>query len=196
MKKFCFALALTIASVGAFAQTAPVAPEQSAVRFLVGGGLTFGGDTLGTATYTNGTVFDLHAGGLVDLHAGLDFLVTPSFSLQSTIGYHVDDASARNGDLRFHRMPLELLAYYHVNPKWRLGGGARYLSSVKLSSSGAAAGQDVDFDNTVSAVLEGEYLLSRHWGFKVRLVSEKLKVSGTSKTFDADHIGLMANYYF
>jgi opacity protein-like surface antigen len=170
--------------------------QQSKVRPVIGAGLTFGGDKLATAEYQNGGSIDIHAGSMVTFYAGADFRVTDAFSLQATIGYHVDNASATNGDIRFERMPIELLAYGHIGQQWRVGGGARYVSNPKLKSSGAADIGDYSFDNAVGGVIEAEYMVMPRLGVKMRYVSEKFKLSGSSEKIDGSHVGFLANYYF
>ena len=197
MHKIITAFVLAIATLGAAqAQNVAQAPEANQMRFLVGMGLTVGGDKLATATYNNGDDVDIRAGDLVAFNAGIDYRVTPEFSFQATIGYHTDRANAKNGDMRFTRIPMELLAYYNVNQQWRIGGGARYVSSTKLSSSGAAFIGNYEFKNTLSAVAEAEYLAGPNWGFKVRLVSEKFEVKANGAKVDANHIGFFGTYYF
>lgn len=196
MKKITLAIALAIASLGAAqAQDQTAAPEGK-VSFLIGAGLTFGGDKMATAAYENGDEIDIHAGSIFALTTGIDYRISQKFSLQGTIGFHVDDATASNGDMRFQRFPVELLAYYHVSPQWRIGGGARYVSNAKLSSSGAADFGDYEFKSTVSGVLEAEYLMSPNMGFKVRLVNDKFEEKISRAKYDGKHIGLFANYYF
>lgn len=199
MKKIALVIALAIASLNsALAQNAPLqnAPEQKQLRFLVGGGLTFGGDKLVTVEYVNGTEMDVRAGGMLAMNAGIDYRVTDTFSFQATVGYHVDDSSARNGDARFTRVPMELLAYYHLGPQWRVGGGARYVSNPKFKTSGVIGSDNLKFDNTVSGVIEGEYLLGRHAGFKLRYVHEKYEHDWINGKIDGSHVGILANYYF
>ncbi len=196
MKKIVFAaIALAMTTLSAQAQTySPV--EQKPYRFLVGAGITFGGDRLATAEYEDGGEIDIRAGSMLSLYAGMEYAVSPELALQATVGYHVDNATADNGDIRFSRYPVELLALYKVSPTWRIGGGARFVNSPKLSSSGAGYIGNFKFDNTVGAVLEAEYATSPKWGVKVRYVAEKYeeKVSG-GKT-DGNHVGVLLNYYF
>ena len=197
MHKIITAFVLAIATLGAAqAQNVAQAPETKQMRFLVGMGLTGGGDTLVTATYNNGDDVDIRAGQMIAFNTGIDYRVTPEFSFQATIGYHTDRASAKNGDLSFTRIPMELLAYYNVNQQWRIGGGARYVSSTKLSSSGAASIGNFEFKNTLSAVAEAEYLSGPNWGFKVRLVNEKFEYKVGGGKVDANHIGFFGTYYF
>lgn len=194
MKNITLAIALAIATLGS--AHAQQAPAQNSIRPFLGGGLTFGGDKLATANYANGGEIEIHAGSMIALHGGVDFLVTPQFSLQANIGYHVDNASASNGDVRFQRVPMELLAYFHPAQQWRLGGGVRYVSNTKLSSSGAAYIGDYDFKNTVSGVLEGEYLMTPHVGFKIRYVVEEFEEKLSGIKVKGNHVGFLANYYF
>lgn len=193
MKKIAFIFAMAIASLS---QNAAAQDMGKQLRFTVGAGLTFGGDKLATASYTNGGDIDIRAGSMVALAAGADYRISPEVSLQATVGFHVDDATARNGDVRFQRFPIELLAYYNVSPQWRIGGGARYVSSAKLSSSGAAYVGNYTFEDTVSGVLEGEYAMSSSIGIKLRYVQEKFERKVDGRKFDANHVGILANFYF
>ncbi|MFP5391363.1 MAG: outer membrane beta-barrel protein [Gammaproteobacteria bacterium] len=198
MKNIAFALVLASASIAAQAQQlAPVnqMPRQQ-VHGFVGFGLTAGGDKLATAYYERGYDVSLHAGGLVAFTAGIDYTVTPEFSFQGSVGYHVDQASASNGDMRFQRFPIEVLAYYKVAPQWRVGGGARWAASPKLRTSGAGDIGDYDFEPTVGAVVEAEYLVSPQVGVKFRYVAEKYKEKGSSYKIDGNHAGVYANLYF
>lgn len=199
MKKIALVIALAITSLNsALAQNAPMqnAPAEKQLRFLVGGGLTFGGDKLITVEYENGIDMDVRAGGMIAINAGIDYRVTDTFSFQATVGYHVDNTSASNADARFSRVPMELLAYYHVSPQWRVGGGARYVSKPKFKMSGVIGNDNITFDNTVSGVVEAEYLLGRHAGFKLRYVHEKYKHDWIDGKIDGSHVGILANYYF
>jgi hypothetical protein len=195
MKKIALVIAMAIASLNS-AQAQTQAPSANPARFFLGTGLTWGGDKLATAYYESGGEIDIHAGGLISLSGGLDYQVSPEFSFQASIGYHVANASADNGSVRFERYPLELLAYFHPARNFRIGGGARYLSSPKFKSSGAGDIGDYSFDATVSGVVEAEYLFSEHWGFKARYVHEKLELKDTGEKVDANHLGIFANFYF
>lgn len=190
MKKIVFALSTLFATMGA-AQAQGTAP----LHFLAGLGVSAGGDDLATAQYTNGTSDNIKAGGGVYFTAGANYRLSPAFSIQGTLNFHVDDTNAKNGSIRFKRFPIEVLGYYHVNNDWRVGGGVRYISGAKLSSSGAAAGIETKFDNTVSGVLEAEYFWTSSFGVKMRYVNETFKADGY-RDVKANHVGISANYYF
>jgi outer membrane protein W len=192
MNKTAFALAAMIATMGlAQAQTATPAPTH----FLAGLGVSAGGDDLATASFTNGSSQDIKAGGGVYFTAGVDYRLSSDFAIQATVNFHVDDTNAKNGSIKFQRFPLELLGYYNLNSQWRIGGGVRYTTSPKLSSSGAASGLNVQFDDTTSGVLEAEYFWTPNFGMKMRYVNETFKARGY-RDVKANHAGISANYYF
>ena len=206
MKNTALALSLALAFLHtAQAQnTVPAQPVQAVeyeavgarpLRFVLGAGITFGGDKLATARYEDGDDVDLRAGDLVALVAGVDYRVSPAFSVQGSVGYHVDAADARNGDMRFERIPFELLGYYHVNDKVRVGGGLRYVTGVKFRSSGAADIGDYAFKDTTSAVAEIEYLYAPNMGVKLRYVNDEFKEKTWGGKVKGDHVGIFASFY-
>lgn len=181
-----------IATMGlAQAQTAAPSPTH----FLAGLGVSAGGDDLATAKFTNGGSQDIKAGGGFYFTTGVDYRVSPDFALQATVNFHVDDTNAKNGNIKFQRFPIELLAYYNLNSQWRVGGGLRYTTSPKLSSGGAAAGLDIKFDDTTSGVLEAEYFWTPAIGMKMRYVNETFKARGYHDV-KANHVGISGNFYF
>jgi hypothetical protein len=196
MKKAVFALAALAIASSSFAQVA-AAPTQT-VRPFVGLGASAGGDKLATAEYTNGDSANIRAGSGVYFTGGLDFRINEQFSAQTSVNFHVDNQSARNGDLHFNRFPIEALAFYHIDPQWKIGTGLRYVTGAKLSGSGAAEIEDVKFDNTLSAVVEGEYLFTPHISIKLRYVNEKFEVKNRYNKVEvkANHVGISGNYYF
>ncbi|MFC5478613.1 outer membrane beta-barrel protein [Massilia suwonensis] len=198
MKKIALAAALALASLAAHAQTYVQVPDLAAkpLRFVIGAGFTFGGDDLATAVYDDGSEITLRGGESIALLAGLDYRIDPQFSVQGTIGYHTDRANARNGDLRFGRVPLELLGYYHVNDKVRVGGGLRFVSNITLVDKIDGGFGDVDFKDTTSPVAEIEYLYSPRIGFKLRYVNDKFKEVRSGISVKGDHVGLLVNAYF
>lgn len=193
MKKIVFAIAAVLTAGFAQAQMVPVEPKP--LSFLVGAGLSVGGDNLATAEYTNGDSTDIKAGSGLYLTAGVNYRFHPQFSMQASVNFHVDDTNAKNGSIKFQRFPIEFLGYYHVNEQWRVGGGVRYVSGAKLSSSGVASGLDLEFDNTTSGVVEAEYMYSPRLGIKMRYVNETFKAARI-KDVKANHVGVSANFYF
>jgi hypothetical protein len=189
---------LISAALATFALTASAqGQDKRAVRPLIGIGLTFGGDKLATADFTDGTSDTIRAGGLVTFYGGVEFRATEALAVQATVGYHVDDTrAASNGSLRFSRYPVDVLALFSVNDKVRLGGGVEFVNSPKLAGRGAVGNFTVEFKNSAGLVLEGEYLFTRSFGMKARAASHTFKVQGSSEEVNGSYGGLMLNYYF
>ena len=209
MKK---ALVLSLLAI-AFAPCSYAANAKSENDFhvAVGLGLTAGGDSLARAEYTNGDTAKIYGGGLIQLGAGV-YYHKPSvpLSVLLTINYHVDQASARNGNMQFDRWPLELIGYYHINDSWRIGAGLRHVMSPSLKVDiDYQPSTKVDYEDTNSPVAEVAW--GKSWGRKnywvaLRYVHENLKVKRVSigdqpvepalQTEDGSHFGVFIRYAF
>jgi len=198
MKSLFLALVLTAAAWTCAAAETPA--EASGFHPLIGLGGTFGGTTIGTVLFTNGSTCNIHAGGLIDVYGGVEYRYEPKVAVQATVGYHVDRCNASNGDLRFERYPIELLAYYGLSPRFRAGGGVRFVQDPHISGSGIGGGADVKFNSTTGGVIEGEYLLPRSgWvqvGFKLRYVFEHYQLEGGGPSATGNHVGIFGAVYF
>ena len=168
---------------------------------FLGGGLTAGGDKVNSSAITrvNGDTENLHAGGLLDLRAGLDFrMVGTDISLQGVVAYHTDRSDANNGSVDFSRMPLEFLVQWHANEKWAFAGGIRKTYGVRYNGvdAGTQFGSDQKFKSSVGWILEGEYAIIPSVGLKVRYVNEDYTSKSYGTKFDGSHFGVLGVYYF
>lgn len=192
MKKSFAVAALVFCAGATWAQ-----PVQ--VRPLVGLGFTFGGDTVAPVYYDTGESDKVRAGGLIALTTGLEMQFSPLVSAQALIGYHADGVAASDGDVRFDRIPAELLGHFRLTDTFRVGGGVRYSSRVRTRSSGDAVAfvQNEDYKNTLGTVVEGEFTLGRNLGIKLRYVSEKFdsKTAG-NPSLKGNHGGIYIVGYF
>lgn len=195
--------AITIAALACALSTAHAAGPGAAGSFspFLGGGLTYGGDQVGdTIEYENSSSRSLHGGALLDMRAGFEYQTIGSpWSFQMSLGYQVDNASAKNGSVRFDRFPLEVLAHWDVSDSWRFGGGIRKALSTKLHTSGVGSGyaQEQEYSSSVGGVVEAETFFGSHVGLKLRVVSEKYKSQLTGgKDIDGTHLGVLGIYYF
>jgi hypothetical protein len=196
MKNTVFAVAAMLVSLGAAqAQTTATQAAKSQMRILAAFGGTYGGDKLATAALTDGSHQNINAGSGFVLTTGIDYRLNPEFSVQGTVNYHTDITNADNGSIKFQRFPVEFLGYFHPNSQWRVGGGVRYVNSPKLSSSGAAAGLNLEFDNTTSGIVEAEYFWNERMSVKIRYVNEAFKAKGYAEV-KANHFGVSGNAYF
>jgi hypothetical protein len=184
------ALALAATTLCAAAQDAP------GVRPLIGTGLTFGGDKIATVDFTNGSSESIYAGGLVMFYVGAEWRFNSPFALQTTIGYHVDDSSGRNGSLRFSRYPVDVIGLYAINERVRLGGGIEIVSNPKIGSSGVLAGNSGSFKGSTGPVIEGEYLFTPQFGLKARAAKHEFDFKDGSGSINGSYFGVLGTFYF
>ena len=169
--------------------------ELNPVRVVFATGLNYGGDTLATESFNNGKSTNLNAGKGVQFSIGADFRFDEHFSGQATVGYEVDNSSASNADLRFQRIPVEFLGYYHITNEFRVGGGVRFVENPRFIGTGVFAGT-VDFKNTVGGVLEAEYVFGRHYGLKLRATKESYTAVANNQKFSGNSAGIFFNLYY
>ena len=166
------------------------------LKLVIGGGVTFGGTKLITVFNNNGTESsDIRAGQLIDIHAGLEYR-WDDWAIQGTVGYHFDPIQDGEVDVSFERFPIELLGYYKLNDRFRVGGGIRYAKDAQLSGDGGwgnALGV-TKFDSHPGGVMEVEYRASPHVSWKLRYVIETYETSQTEIT--GKHWGLFMNTYW
>ncbi len=202
------ARSLTFIALSALTFSASAEGAQPGAHFILNGGLTAGGDQVATVHYTNGHSVNLHAGGLLQIGAGMLWQFDAPVALALTANYQVDSANGRNGDATFDRTPLELLAYYTGTPKWRFGGGVRFVQSPKyVGHVDGYADDTIDFDNSTGAVAEIGYGFNQHMWLNFRYVSEKYQpnrvssggVSSSGSNFasvNGSHAGINFTYQF
>jgi opacity protein-like surface antigen len=196
MKKSLLLVAALVVTSLASAQATDAAGKPT-FKFLLGAGLTGGGEKLATVVFTDGTTDRVQAGGLILFYGGGEIRLGDNVALQATLGYHSSNTrAASNGSVSFTRVPVDLLAMFSVNDNIRLGGGLQVVTNPRLKSSGAASGIEQKYDGTTGLIVEGEYLFTPHLGLKGRYVSEKYKASGTGVKVDGSYLGVLFTYYF
>lgn len=170
---------------------------------FVGLGLTFGGEDLATAHYTSGYDQTVTTGGMLDLRAGLEYRLSGQpIAIQGVVAYHVDSTSASNGDLRFARIPVELIALYDLGNQWRVGLGVRKANGAKVTASGNATsagfGSATTFKASTGYLIETEYRVAPQIGIQARYVNESYTIQFPSSQpkVDGSHFGVFGVFYF
>ena len=155
-------------------------PSQAAegLRPVLGVDLTGGGETLISVEYNGGSRRDISSGGLVHVFGGVEYTEPgAAWTLQATVGYHFDRASASNGSVSFSRVPFEVLGFWNANDNWRFGGGLRKATSSQFDVSGVLNDYATDFNmrTSVGFVLQAEYQFGQHGSVFLRYVDETYK---------------------
>lgn len=173
------------------------------MRPFLGLGLTFGGEDLATAYYTSGNSQTVTTGGLLDLRLGLEYHLNGlPLAIQGVVAYHLDSATATNGDLRFSRVPVELIAMYDLGNQWRLGVGMRKATGAKVTASGSATssgfGSSTDFKSDLGFLVSAEYMVAPQVGLQARYVNESYTIQFPSSQpkVDGSHFGIFGLLYF
>ncbi len=207
--------AIALTSLSAAAQerpasaSAPTASNTKGFQFVGNAGLTFGGDTIAVAQYTDGTDQRIKAGGMLEFgFGGIYEAQDYPIAAQLTANYHVNDTDAKNGTMRFHRFPIEGMLFYTGVEQWRFGIGARAVQSPRYTSKiDGAVTRTVEFDNTTGAIAEVGYAISPKLWINVRYVAEKYKASKYAvgnqsisirsiAPVKGDHVGISASFQF
>ncbi len=165
-------------------------------QLVLGTGATYGGDRLAINIRDDGRRESIRAGQYIQIFAGLQVRLTPSWYASLTGGYHYESADSYYGAARFSRYPVELLTHYRPTRFWRFGGGLRAALSPSLKGSGDAAFLSEEFKDALSPVVEVELLLSRRQGLRLRYVRERFRSLSATPTVRADHLGLLLTWYF
>lgn len=205
-------LALSDQDSPAVPATPQITPTKPGLHFVLNGGLTYGGDTIATAIYDNGSSTDIKGGGLLQFGAGCLYqLVNQPLALLLSVNYQFHSASGTTGSISFGRMPIEALAYYTGKERFRIGGGVRMVKSpeyISEVSSPAYPVKQITFDDTTGLVAEIGYQLSSQSWLNFRFVSEKYQgktmtlwnnVSGSiagSSPLSGSHLGVNYSYEF
>ncbi len=214
------ATALLSFALGAHALSDQASPDQSAIpqmphtkagfHVVLNGGMTYGGDTIATARYTDGSTQDIKAGSLIQIGAGAlyQFDERP-LALMLSANYQFDTATGSNGDLTFGRYPIEALAYYTGKERFRIGGGLRFVNSPEFNATINGITDKIIFDRTTGLVAEVGYQLSPRAWINFRFVSEKYKPNritwsggavtslvGFTSSVSGSHLGANLTYEF
>ena len=138
----------------------PWAARAAEIRPLFNAGFDFGGDTMVTALFGDGSTETIKANEGVYLGGGAAIITDArDWEFHVTLAYKFTMIDATNGDVEWTRFPLEALAFYRLQ-KVRLGGGLAYHLSPKLEGSGVVGGLNVKFKDAAGAVLQADWLVT------------------------------------
>lgn len=164
--------------------------HANAAQWLVGGGVTIGGDELGGTT-----IETVDAGELLRFYGGVLLPVGDSpLKVQLTMGYHFDSVESSDGTGSFDRLEFELIPFIHLD-RLRLGAGVTQHTSVALDQPSGFA--DYDFDDSTGLVLELGFMMGRTenaW-LNVRFVDIEYEEQSWGKV-DGSYIGFGGTLMF
>jgi hypothetical protein len=180
----------------------PVLARAASLRPLLGINAEFGGDTLLTVVYTDGTKQDVTAGQGFSLFGGataegLIDLKPITIDLQATLGVKYSTISeASNASIDYFRFPLELLVFGHWKGL-RVGAGPVYHFGNSISGSGVLGLVNATFDNAFGVTAQADYTFADHWnlGARYTAISYQDLKDGIAST-NAGNFGIEFGYIF
>jgi len=187
------------------------AQQQNPVQFLLGAGLTFGGDKLADVEVEyygdDSSTEDVTAGGLTHLYGGVNVNIPDTdFSIQTTIGWHSDGIFAQNGSVSFTRYPFEITPYYNFK-KVRIGLGLSYHINPELSGDDDANIGDREYDDALGLIASIEFKAGKHFAVGVRHTRIEYELSSiqyhwrerhidTTEEVDGSNTGIYGTFLF
>lgn len=174
-----------------------LAAQAAEFKGVVGLGIDFGGDTLVSGTYTDGSTYSVKANQGLTLNGGV-VLVTGAFETQATVGYKFGGPSAKNGSITFDVIPVELMEFYRVK-NMRMGLGFSYHNSPKLAIDIPGTSATYKFDNAVGTVFQIGWAPEKNpYSIDLRYTAINYKQSNVTnaKDISGNSVGLYMSYFF
>ncbi|QTD36838.1 outer membrane beta-barrel protein [Polaribacter batillariae] len=113
------------------------------LKFLLGGALEFGGDSVAEIYFEDDSNQSVNAGQGGTIFAGgeLFFSESQKFSLRATVGFKYVTTKATNYNITLTRIPLDLSANYMIAKDFRLGAGIVSHQNIKFNADGLEANE-------------------------------------------------------
>lgn len=126
-------------------------------KFLVEGGIEYGGDEILEVFFTNGEDQTMLAGqgGYIAVGGELQFAKVKQVMLRASIGIKYNTTAADDANIRLTRLPVHLTPFWRINDDFRLGVGVTTHMNVKFKGDGFVS--DVDFTSSVGPRVEFGY---------------------------------------
>ncbi len=162
----------------------------SGAKFLVEGGIEFGGDELLKVFFDNGNDQTMYAGqgGYLAVGGEFNFKSIPAFMIRGTVGYKYVTTAANNANIRLTRIPINLVGYYKINEDFRIGAGPTTHQLIRFKGDGFVP--DADF----TSGLGGRFEFGWRWA---ALTYTALNYKNEyDYSFSASSIGLSLSFTF
>ncbi|ROH93784.1 peptidoglycan-binding protein [Stagnimonas aquatica] len=156
---------------------------------LLEGALEWGGETVATVGFTNGSTQDVDTGQGVTLAGGLYFRPVEAVDIRATAGYKLVTTKASNADITLTRYVLKLTADYLLPGGFRIGAGPVQHMNIKFDGDGI--GPNLEFDNALGYVAQ----LGWKW-LAVSYTGMKYQLKNSAQEIDANNVGATFTWEF
>lgn len=189
-----FQLAVAALSLGILSALRVQAAEFKGV---VGIGLDFGGDTLVTAVYTDGSSTDVKANNGFVLNGG-GVMIIDAYETQVTVGYKFGGPAAKNGSITWDAVPVELIQFLRAS-NVRIGLGFSYHINPRLVIDIPGTSQTYNFDNALGTIAQiGWSPVNMPFSIDLRYTAIKYRQSnvGNAEEKNGNVLGIYSSFFF
>jgi len=181
---------LVVASLLALFASSQANAQNSPIEWLLQFGADFGGSKLGTVKFTNGDDVDVRAndGILIGLGAAISNGADSPFKTQLTIGYKFGGPSAKNGDVTWSAIPIDVLEFYQISSV-KIGGGIDYQMNPKLDVDVPGAKFVDKFENALGYVLQIGWEPNRAYSVDLRYTAINYSLSAAPGSKIGGNVG-------
>ena len=186
-------LLLLLLSTTSFAESSDPSNFSGVSRF----GLAFGGEEL--LIRNDGQ--DLTTAGFFYLSGGTRYRIPDTgFQVEASLGYNFDSMQSSSGSHRFNELSAELITFYKLTDKMKIGLGIFQALSAKLTGSILPA----TFGSSTGTVVEINWRIGNRsaWGLrhvKLDLPFETVNgidVSASNVVIDGSYTAIISSHYF
>lgn len=176
---------------------ASVSAQAAEYKGVIGAGLDFGGDTLATAVYTDGTTTDVKTNQGFTINGGAVMIIAP-YETQLTVGYKFGGPQAKNGSITWDVIPIEIIQFIRAS-NMRVGLGFSYHNNPKLVVDIPGTSSTVKYDDALGTVVQvGWAPADLPFSIDLRYTAIKYRQSNASNAQEksGNVLGIYSSFYF
>lgn len=174
-----------------------VAAHAAELKGVAGVGFDFGGETLATGVYTDGTGAVVKASNGMVFNAG-GVMIIDQYETQLTVGYKFGGPFAKNGSATWDTVPLEFIQFLRAS-NVRIGLGFSYHINPRLVVDRPGSSYTVNYDNALGTNAQiGWAPMDMPVRIDLRYTSIKYKQSNVSSVGESSGnvLGVYSTIYF
>ena len=171
--------------------------QAAEFKGVAGIGLDFGGDTLVTAVYTDGSTTDVKANNGFVLNGG-GVMIIDAYETQATVGYKFGGSAAKNGSITWDAVPVELIQFLRAS-NVRIGLGFSYHINPRLVIDIPGTSRTYNFDNALGTIAQiGWAPVNMPFSIDLRYTAIKYRQSnmGNAEEKNGNVLGVYSSFFF
>lgn len=197
MTKLLTRKSLLLVSMLSLCSLSYVTAQAAEFKGILAIGGDFGGDTVGTVVYKDGSTTEATVNNGLALNVGAVRIDGP-LETQATVGYKFGGPNAKDGSITWNAIPVELIEFYRVSAV-RMGLGFSYNINPRLEINVLGTRQTYNFDNALGIVAQIDWEPAKQsYNIALRYTVIQYKQSGVSNAQEigGNMVGIYVNYYF